>query len=73
MARKKELKFHRHADCARANLIRYTGDPLLAKCETDGEVHVASTLTPCLLFRQRTKPAEIENRKKKLALTDIEI
>ena len=55
MARKKERSFHPHGDCIKAKLIRYADDPLLAECR--GEVHVASTLTDCPLFKQRNVPA----------------
>ena len=69
MARKKEHIFRPHGDCVYAKLIRYADDPLLAECR--GEVHVASTLTDCTLFKQRTSPAQIEKRKKRIGITDI--
>jgi len=70
MARRKEIRFHPHGDCAKAHLIQYTGDPLLAKCTLDGEVHVASTLTPCMQFKHRLGESVIEKRKKRLGITD---
>jgi len=68
MARKKEHTFHPHGDCIKAKLVRYADDPLLAECR--GEVHVASTLTDCPLFKQRNTPAQIEQRKKRIGITD---
>lgn len=73
MGRKKELHFHLHEDCINAHLIKYTGDPLIAECMRNKECHVAATLVPCTFFKRRVGEKQIEYRKKRIGITDIEI
>lgn len=68
MSKRKILTFHSHRDCAKAKLIQYSDDPLIAECTINKERHVASTLTPCQYFQPRTRAPEIEYREKTYGL-----
>lgn len=70
---KKESHVHVCYDCKMANIVKYTGDPLIAECKLTGDKNLAQTHINCSSFLQRTAEVVIEHRKKRLGLTDIYI
>lgn len=64
MAKKKPIELHAHRECARAKLIHYDPDPLIAQCDVDGDRHVASTYVACPYFKPRTTEANVEHKEK---------
>lgn len=73
MEHNKKTTHHRCHDCANAQLIRWADDPLIAQCRINGLRLVASTVTTCQDFKQRTAEPQVEHRKKRIGITDIYI
>lgn len=62
---KKKYETHSHFECAKAKLMRWGNDPIVAECSRNGERHVASTIIACPSFEKRMREPIIEQRKKR--------
>ena len=73
MGRRKETHYHKCYNCLRAHLVQYYHDPIIAECEVTHDKQVASTLLDCDYFKERRGEPVIEQRKKRLGITDYYI